>query len=75
MEHDDYGDRVQAFVFRQAMQSGLTLTPTKKMLVHLGEDVSISLTGITVGFLKGTQMVLVKGATYTFSADIALGIS
>jgi len=73
LKRDRRGDSVQAFVFRTGVQSTLSYTPVRDMLVHLSADVSITGAGVAVPFNKGDKIILIKGTEYVFSADIVLG--
>ena len=70
----DY-DLIKVYVFRfgNAKMSGTSMTPVRDTLVHISEDVVITLDGVAVPFTAGDKIVLAKGKEYTFDTSIALG--
>jgi len=68
-------DGVQAPTLRSVVPSGLSLTPSKDMLVTLGADVTITIDGNSIELLQAFSLVLCKGITYSFSSSVALGSS
>ena len=71
----DY-DLIKVYVFRfgSAKMSGASMTPVKDTLVHISEDVVITLDGVAVQFTAGDKIVLAKGKEYMFDTSIALGM-
>ena len=68
-------ESVSAPVLRNVVQSTTSYTPTGDVSVIIGDDVTITVNGVSIDILQNMSFILVKDVTYNFSASVALGIS
>jgi len=69
LNEDINGYKVQVFTPSKGATLPTTYTPTQNEVVMLGDDVTITLDGVSVDYISGSVIGLKKGITYTLSAE------
>ena len=67
---DKNGNTIQGFAPNKGATYSGTITVQRVTGVKLGSDVSITIDSKTVGYTAGEGIILVPGASYTFSASV-----